>query len=213
MQLTVVIYRQGGEEFLQVDVGSDMTLADIKAVIQADSNVRPDRQQLFYNQQPLTDDTKTLTELSIGNGDMIGMRVKAQRPTDQPAQQQRPSQQTTSLGGRSDSDMAEGLRMQAISNAQFLAQMRNQTPALAEAVNDSTRFRSVYEDMTRAKREADAEKERMIARLNDDPFDVEAQTKIEEMIREENVMRNYDDAVENAPEGETYYHAQSRLPS
>jgi len=42
--------------------------------------------------------------------------------------------------------------------------------------------------------------QREIARLNADPFDVEAQQKIEESIRQQAVMENMSHALEYSPE-------------
>ena len=51
-------------------------------------------------------------------------------------------------------------------------------------------------------RRADQERQRQleIARLNADPFDVEAQRKIEEEIRQEAVFENLEHAIEYSPE-------------
>ena len=44
------------------------------------------------------------------------------------------------------------------------------------------------------------ERQHEISRLNADPFDVEAQRKIEEAIRQQAVMENLEHALEYAPE-------------
>ena len=48
--------------------------------------------------------------------------------------------------------------------------------------------------------EAELERQREIERLNADPFDVEAQRRIEEAIRQQAVMENMAHALEYSPE-------------
>lgn len=82
-----------------------------------------------------------------------------------------------------------------------MAQVRAHQPALADAAQrDPALFAQMLREMVRHRSAADAERERQIAALNDDPFDVEAQRRIEEMIRQEAVMENLNTAMEYHPE-------------
>jgi len=56
------------------------------------------------------------------------------------------------------------------------------------------------DEFERKKRENEAKMEAEIARLNADPFDIEAQMKIEEMIQKQNIDTNMELAMEVAPE-------------
>lgn len=55
--------------------------------------------------------------------------------------------------------------------------------------------------MQNQERDAQMRRRQHIADLNADPFDVEAQTRIAEMIREERVQENLQNAIEHNPEG------------
>lgn len=72
---------------------------------------------------------------------------------------------------------------------------------MAEAINDSNRFREVWLEMIREDEDRERERMEQMRLLNEDPFNVEAQRKIEEMIRQESVQENLQFAYEHSPEG------------
>lgn len=84
-----------------------------------------------------------------------------------------------------------------------MAQVRSQRPALVEAINDSTRFREVWMEMVREDHNREFERLEQMRLLNEDPFNVDAQRKIEEMIRQQSVQENLQFAYEHNPEGKT----------
>jgi len=67
-------------------------------------------------------------------------------------------------------------------------------------VSDPRRFAEILRELS--SRRADQERQRTleIERLNANPFDVEAQRRIEEAIRQEAVLENLDHALEYSPE-------------
>ena len=79
--------------------------------------------------------------------------------------------------------------------------LRQQDLNLANAIHDQSRYHEVWNDLQRQRVEAEYAKQREIALLNEDPFNIEAQTKIEEMIRQSAVMENLENAMSYRPEG------------
>ena len=67
-------------------------------------------------------------------------------------------------------------------------------------MSDPRRFAEILRELS--SRRADQERQRTleIERLNANPFDVEAQRRIEEAIRQEAVLENLDHALEYSPE-------------
>ena len=131
-------------------------------------------------------------------------------------QQQQPQQDTNSMGqGRrqqnpqrrqgpgQDPQEIETTRLSILGNPTAMAQVREQRPALAEAINDSNRFREVWMEMIRENEDREQERLEQMRLLNEDPFNVEAQRKIEEMIRQQSVQENLQFAYEHNPEGES----------
>lgn len=194
------------QDLLTVDVSPEMTIADLKAVIQSDSHISSQAQVLYHNGNELQDDSTQLGQANIKQDDMLGLLVRNQRSQPRPVNRtvggtsQPNPRGPTSRSGGSGSD-AEMLRLQALGNPVILNQIRAQNGDLANAVNDSSSFSQIYEQMLRQQEENEAEKHRELALLNADPFNAEAQGKIEEMIRQERVIENLQHAMDHTPEG------------
>ena len=187
-----------------------MTLADLKAVISSDTNIQTNVQAFRFNGQQLSDDSNTLENVGIKEGDMVSMLVRH----PQAGSRTRPSQPMgTSRGGRGRGtptrgqgaqqprDDAEIIRLQALGDPQVLEQLRHHRSDLANAVQDPQQFRQIYDSLRRQQDEAEREKREAVEALNADPLNVEAQAKIEEMIREAAVMENLQNAMHYTPEG------------
>ena len=186
-----------------------MTIADLKAYIQSDTNVAPVAQCLFFNGQELRDDTRTLEQCQVKENDMLGLLVRDPRAQASGARrvgqgqarvtpQAGPSQSGRSAPGEPDPEM---IRLRALAEPAILDQIRSQNPDLADAVQDKDRFRQAWVAMAQQAHEREAEKQRELALLNDDPFNVQAQAKIEEMIRQQRVEENLQNALDYTPEG------------
>eukprot|EP00066_Takifugu_rubripes_P022988 XP_011612254.1 PREDICTED: protein DDI1 homolog 2 [Takifugu rubripes] len=91
------------------------------------------------------------------------------------------------------------LQQMLLTNPHELSLLKERNPPLAEALlsGDLERFTKVLQEQQqdRAKREQER-----IRLLTADPFDLEAQAKIEEDIRQHNVEENMNIAMEEAPE-------------
>jgi DNA damage-inducible protein 1 len=72
---------------------------------------------------------------------------------------------------------------------------------MAQAVqSDPARFAELLRQTQERQNAAEMQRQHEISLLNADPFDVEAQRKIEEAIRQQAVMENMDHAIEYSPE-------------
>jgi DNA damage-inducible protein 1 len=196
------------DDLLSLEVGADMTLADLKAVIQSDTKLVPEILHLFHNGQPLPDDTKTLQELNIGEGENLLMAVRDPRVPTRSRGGQQPARSVRGLGDSGNVPTRsrrgpdpETLRLNIIGDPRVRAAVRQQNPELADAADDPQRFRDVMTSMQRREDEEQARRDAEIAMLNADPFNLENQRKIEEIIRQEAVMENLQNAMEHNPEG------------
>ncbi|XP_023180517.1 nuclear receptor corepressor 2 isoform X2 [Xiphophorus maculatus] len=126
-----------------------------------------------------------------------------QPPPPQPQPQPRPTQPSTPMAFRGSSpqglDNPALLQQMLLSNPHELSLLKERNPPLAEALlsGDLERFTKVLleQQQDRARREQER-----IRLLTADPFDLEAQAKIEEDIRQHNVEENMTIAMEEAPE-------------
>lgn len=82
-----------------------------------------------------------------------------------------------------------------------LLTLQQTQPELAEAAEHSpARFAALFRQLQERQRDAELARQREIEALNADPFGVEAQTRIEEAIRQQAIMENLEHALEYSPE-------------
>ena len=159
-------------------------------------------QQFYLNNTPIQGDQKSLEEAGIRDGDMLAMlmRQEQQQSNMAPRRPQQQGGQRRGAQGTGPQEI-ETARLSILGNPAAMAQVREQRPALAEAINDTNRFRDVWLEMIREDEVRETERLEQMRLLNEDPFNVDAQRKIEEMIRQQSVQENLQFAYEHNPEG------------
>lgn len=180
-----------------------MTFNDVKALVHGDTNIPPASQHFYYNSRVITDNSQSLEQLNIHEGDMLGMAVQdpvefARRRTHQASPNTQPLSRP-SQRPREGTD-PERLRLHIAGDPRMLEEVRRQDPELAASANDAEKFHTLWDQKQRSLAQAQAAKEAELALLNADPFNLEAQAKIEEMIRQERVAENVQKALEDNPE-------------
>ncbi|KAL3955636.1 hypothetical protein ACCO45_011199 [Purpureocillium lilacinum] len=211
-RITLSIYNPQAanqDNLVTLDIFPDMTISTLRESIQADANIPPASQQIYHNGRLISDDSKTMEELQIADGDMLAVHVRPPRAAAAPAQAQRAQaaqppaaapaqpQSQSRQGGDNDPEM---VRLQVLGDPALRQQLQRQHPELAAAAEDPARFAAILRDAQDRERRERLERQREIERLNDDPFNIENQRKIEDMIRQERVMENLQNAMEHNPE-------------
>ena len=176
-----------------------MTLSDIKAFIEAEINVPPSSQIFLQDGRPVTDNSTTLAQMNVQEGDVVALAVQSPRQRSQPAQRSTPAQPAQRAPSANDPEQA---RLRVLGDPVLMAEWRRQDPELAAAASDREKFHDLYSARQRQYAQAQREKEEQHALLAADPFNMDAQQKIEEMIRQERVAENLQKAMEENPECE-----------
>ncbi|KAG0281959.1 DNA damage-inducible protein 1 [Linnemannia exigua] len=184
-----------------IEVDSQMELENIKALLEADCNIPVEEQALFHNEVELQDPKSTLEGNNVAPDDILTLRrrIKKQRMTNIASvgagAGSRPGVRPGQIAeGGGDPHDAEQIRQHILTNP-------SNQPELAEAAqNDPNRFHELIRELQVQRRSAEMARMQEINQLNADPFDMEAQRRIEEAIRLENVYANMEAAMEHNPE-------------
>lgn len=183
MQLTFVT--DLGQTYA-VDIDPDMELENVMALLEAESSIPPGEQSISHNGRELTDPKATIRALGVGEHAMLLLR----RRVNVPGPEGRPIEQD-----------AEMMRLQILGDPQLMRQLQDTLPEIAAAAQSNpTRFAELLSQQRDRAQQAELGRQREIAALNADPFDVEAQRRIEEAIRNQAVMENMEHALEYSPE-------------
>lgn len=200
--MTITSPTHADDDLLSLEISTETSVGTLKESVQAESQIPKTSQHLYHNGQLLTDESKTMEQLHIGDGEMLALHVRdtsrTVMPGPTPPRQQAASQ---SRGGSAYPD-PETIRLQLLGNPELRQQAISQRPELAGVIESPERFAQALQQMQDREREDQGRRRQHIADLNADPFDVDAQMRIAEMIREERVQENLQNAIEHNPEGE-----------
>ncbi|KAF9994742.1 DNA damage-inducible protein 1, partial [Entomortierella chlamydospora] len=176
-------------------------------------NIPAEDQVLIHNNVELQDPKSTLEANNVAPDDILTLQRRSKKPRtatnvtaigDGPGVRAgsgsnvHPGQIARGGGGPHD---AEQIRQHIITNPSMLRQLLETQPELAAAAqNDPNRFHEMIRELDVQRRSAEMARMQEINQLNADPFDMEAQRRIEEAIRLENVAANMEAAMEYNPE-------------
>ncbi|KAJ3156742.1 DNA damage-inducible protein 1 [Geranomyces michiganensis] len=98
--------------------------------------------------------------------------------------------------------MAETIRQQILGDPFMLRNLSSNNPELAQAaMNDPAAFQRMFIELENKRRDMEEQQRQAEEALaNADPFDVDAQRRIEEAIRQQNITQNMENAMEYHPE-------------
>ena len=196
-----------------IEVEDNELVENVKAVLEVEFAVPMAQQALFFEAKQL-DNGKRLNEAGVKNDDMLmmqAMRASAARPASAARQQGAGAGRVGgldlaaalagALGGgalsarnplQAHMNEANQLLQMAAADPHLLRRVQDNNKPLADAIatGKADEVAKQLLQLAKEKRDIEFKKQQAIMRLNADPFDVEAQKEIEEMVRMENVNQN-----------------------
>ncbi|XP_022734617.1 DNA damage-inducible protein 1 isoform X1 [Durio zibethinus] len=190
MRITVMT---ADEQILSLDVDPHETVENLKALLEVETMVPLQQQQLLYNGREMKNFEK-LSALGVKDDDLVMMVSGA--VSSAPANDLRfnPDGSAVNPGA---------LQQHIRRDSNLIGQLFQTDPELAQAVvgNDLNKLQDILRARHQQRSQLRRREEEEIALLQADPFDVEAQRKIEAAIRQKGIDENWAAALEYNPEG------------
>ncbi|KAJ0874479.1 putative DNA damage-inducible protein [Helianthus annuus] len=174
MKITVMT---ADEQIVTLEVDRDESVENLKALLEIESQVPLQQQQLLYNGKEMRN-AETLSGLGVADGDLVMMVSNAASSRD--------SSNEVSLNPDGSAVNPAAFQQQVRNNSNLMAQLFQSDPELAQIIlgNDLNKLQDVLRVRHRQRTEYSRQQEEEMALLYADPFDVEAQKKIEAAIRQ-----------------------------
>ncbi|KAG2732334.1 hypothetical protein G9P44_004751 [Scheffersomyces stipitis] len=200
MRITVSVDSTG--QIVSADIPGELSLADFRAYLEAETTIEPTKQTLILNGKSLHEEKKTLQELGIIDDDLIMLSVRTVADAD--------AGPRSVAGSTSDPEITavetriEMMRQQLLSNPQMVEQIRSQQPELHAALNDPTRFKdAMIQQIEQHNLGNGGGNQEELRRLYENPDDPANQARILDIIRQEQIQENMELAYNITPESFT----------
>ncbi|CAK8565803.1 unnamed protein product [Lathyrus sativus] len=198
MKITVMT---ADEQILNLDVDPNESVENVKALLEVETSVPIQQQQILFNGNEVSNSQK-LSALGVKDDDLLMMTI---------------SRAGAGAGAVASSGSANDLRFNTDGSAinpgafqqhfrrdsNLMGQLFQNDPELAQVIlgNDLNKIQEILRLRHRQREQLRRQKEEEMALLYADPFDVEAQKKIEAAIRQKGIDENWEAALEHNPEG------------
>ncbi|KAJ1906153.1 DNA damage-inducible protein 1 [Coemansia sp. IMI 209127] len=200
MRLTIV-HDYGS---FSIEVDDTMGLGDLAALLELECNIPVDDQTITHNSVEISGADKTLNQLGFTAEDTLYLSNKKNNAALKRGWNSSGGSNTMPhppTGSQGISPQMEARRQNVLGSQQLMQQLSQTHPAIVQAAqNDPAEFSRLVVQLQEEQAHVEQARRREIENLNSNPFDIESQRRIEEMIRQENIMRNMEAALEYNPE-------------
>uniref|UniRef100_A0A803QB83 DNA damage-inducible protein 1 n=1 Tax=Cannabis sativa TaxID=3483 RepID=A0A803QB83_CANSA len=192
MKITVMTTN---DNIVTLDVDPHETVENVKALLEVETHVPLQQQQLLYNGKEVRNSDK-LSGVGVKDDDLLMMV---------PNSASGGSAASNELGMNPDGSAAnpEAFQRHLRSDSNMMAQLFQTDPDLAQAISGDNvnRLQELLRERHRQRSDMKHQQDEELALLYADPFDVEAQKKIEAAIQQKGIDENWAAALEHNPEG------------
>lgn len=195
MKITVMT---SDEQILNLDVDPNESVENVKALLEVETSVPIQQQQILFNGNEVSNSQK-LSALGVKDDDLLMMTVSGARASAAAS-----SGSTNDLSFNTDGSAMNPAAFQQHfrRDSNLMGQLFQNDPELAQTIlgNDLNKIQEILRLRHRQRSQLQRQKEEELALLYADPFDVEAQKKIEAAIRQKGIDDNWEAALEHNPE-------------
>ncbi|XP_004500164.1 protein DNA-DAMAGE INDUCIBLE 1 [Cicer arietinum] len=196
MKITVMT---SDEQILTLDVDPNESVENVKALLEVETSVPLQQQQILFNGNEVRNSQK-LSALGVKDDDLLMMTVSGAGAA--PASSGLSSTNDLSFNTDGSAVNPGAFQQHFRRDSNLMGQLFQNDPELAQAIlgNDLNKIQEILRLRHRQRDELRRQKEEEMALLFADPFDVEAQKKIEAAIRQKGIDENWEAALEHNPE-------------